>query len=135
MRPGQRGIRALLFDLEADIMGIVWRKGWDRFTVAQVHAELERQRAIAYTTVWTTVNRLFGKGQLTRERQGKRHEYQPVPTREALCRVMTREALESLDLTREAALELVTDRVSDASEGELADLEALICARRKELES
>ena len=70
IRPGKSGIRAVLFDLEADIMEIVWSKGWDRFTVSEVHGELERQRDIAYTTVMTTVDRLFAKELLTRTRQG-----------------------------------------------------------------
>lgn len=136
IRPGKTGIRAVLFDLEADIMEIVWSKGWESFAVTQVHAELERRRTIAYTTVMTTVDRLFGKELLTRSRQGKRYEYRPVMTREEFCRVMAHEVFESLpDMGREAALALLVDRVSEADDAELASLEALIRAKRQELES
>ncbi len=134
VRPEQTGIRALLFDLEADIMETVWAHKWDLFTVAQVHAELERQRDIAYTTVMTTVDRLFGKQLLTRTRQGKRYDYRPVMTREEFCRAMAHEVFESLpDLSRETALELVVERLNHAGDDELARLQALIRAKRKEL--
>ncbi len=136
IRHGKTGIRAVLFDLEADIMEIVWSKGWDRFAVSQVHAQLERQRDIAYTTVMTTVNRLFAKELLTRTREGKRYQYRPVMDRQEFCRVMAHEVFDSLpDLGRETALALLVDRVSEADDEELASLEALIHAKRQELES
>ena len=69
-RPDQEGLRAALFDLEADIMEVVWSKGWQEFAVADVQHELERERDIAYTTVMTTVSRLHEKGLLDREREG-----------------------------------------------------------------
>ena len=135
IRPGKTGIQAMLFDLEAEIMEIVWSKSWQIFTVSQVHAELERRREIAYTTVMTTVDRMFAKELLTRRRQGKRYQYRPVMSRQQFCRAMAHEVFESLpDLGREAALALLVDRVSAADEAELASLEALIHARRKELE-
>lgn len=116
-------------------MEIVWSKRWARFTVSQVHGELERSREIAYTTVMTTVDRLFAKELLTRRRQGRRYEYHPVMDCQEFCRVMAHEVFESLpDLGREAALALLVDRVSEADEAELASLEALIRAKRKELE-
>jgi len=134
-RPEEKGIRASLFDLEADIMEIVWSKGWDRFTVSQVHAELERRRAIAYTTVMTTVSRLFDKEVLTRSRDGKRYLYRPVLSRSGFAREMAREVLESLDdMGHGAALALLVERVAEADAGELARLEALIRARRREAE-
>ena len=135
IRPGQTGIRAVLFDLEADIMEIVWSNGWERFTVSEVHAQLERQRDIAYTTVMTTVDRLFSKELLTRTRQGKRYQYRPVMTRQAFCREMAQEVFDCLPgLGRETALALLVDRVGAADDDELASLEALIRAKRKELE-
>lgn len=135
IRPGKTGIRAVLFDLEADIMEIVWSKGWHRFSVADVHRDLQRRREIAYTTVMTTVDRLREKELLTRSRKGKRYEYRPVMTRQQFCRVMAQEVLASLpDLGRETALALLVDRVSEADEEELESLEALIRARRQELE-
>src|SRR5690606_40790930 len=74
-RPEQDGLRAALFDLEADIMEAVWSKGWSEFSVADVQRELERKREIAYTTVMTTVGRIYEKGLLSRDGDGKRNAY------------------------------------------------------------
>lgn len=61
VRPEQEGLRAFLFDLEADIMEVVWEREWASFSVAQVHRVLHESRAIAYKTVMTTVDRFFHK--------------------------------------------------------------------------
>jgi hypothetical protein len=83
IRPEQTGLRAALFDLEADIMETVWTKGWQEFTVADVHRELERHRTIAYTTAMTTVARLHEKGLLDRacDGQANRSRWSTRPTR------------------------------------------------------
>jgi predicted transcriptional regulator len=133
-RSNQQGIRASLFDLEADIMEVVWSKGWELFSVADVHRELERNRDIAYTTVMTTVSRLHDKELLNRERDGRRYVYRPRLSREAFLREMTREVLHSLsDVGREEAVAYLVERVSEADTEELARLEALILARRREM--
>jgi predicted transcriptional regulator len=136
IRPEKEGIRASLFDLEADIMEVVWSKGWETFAVADVHRELERDRDIAYTTVMTVVNRLHEKELLERERDGRRYVYRSRMTRDQFLREMTREVLESLsDVGREGATAYLVERVSEAGVEELARLEALIKARRRELKS
>ena len=134
IRPDKKGIRAALFDLEADIMEVVWGKRWETFTVADVHRELGRVREIAYTTVMTTVNRLTDKGLLEREREGRRYVYRARMTREAFLKEMTREVLDSLPAGgRDEAVAYLVERVSEADANELARLEALIRARRQEL--
>lgn len=134
IRLEKKGIRASLFDLEADIMEVIWSKGWDRCTVADVHRQLERQRDIAYTTVMTTMNRLCQKELLDREREGRRCIYRPLLTREAFLREMTREVLDSLpEVAREEAVAYLVEQVSEADADELERLEALIEARRREL--
>jgi predicted transcriptional regulator len=135
IRPEKEGIRASLFDLEADIMEIVWSKGWRSFAVADVHKELEHQREIAYTTVMTTVTRLFEKELLSRRRDGRRYLYHPRMSREAFLRTMAREVLASLtDVGREEASALLVERVAEADVEELDRLEALIERRRRELQ-
>lgn len=135
IRPEQTGLRTALFDLEADIMEIVWREAWDAFTVSDVHRELERERPIAYTTVMTTVSRLHDKELLARARDGKRYVYRPRMGREEFQRAMARELLASLpEVGREEAVALLVDRVSEADAAELARIEALIRKRRRELD-
>ena len=117
-------------------MEIVWSKDWTRFSVSEVHAELERQREIAYTTVMTTVSRLFDKEVLTRAREGRRYLYCPVMSRPQFIQAMAREVFESLDeIGRDEALALLVERVAEADADELASLEELIRARRKDSKS
>lgn len=134
IRPEHAGIRSSLFDLEADIMQVVWREGWTHFSVSEVHERLEAERDIAYTTVMTTVSRLFDKGLLERQRDGRRYLYTPVMGQDEFLRAMARDVLGSLlDATADGAEALLTEQVADANADELDRLEAMIRARRKEL--
>lgn len=134
IRPEQEGTRVTLFDLEADIMDLVWSKGWSTFAVGDVHAAFGRTREIAYTTVMTTVARLFDKGLLTRERDGRRYVYRVELDREGFMRAMARSVIDSLPaIGREEAVSLLVERVAEADADELDRLEALIRARRREI--
>lgn len=132
IRPEQSGLRASLFDLEAEIMEVVWGEAWPSFTVADVHRALERHRTIAYTTVMTTVSRLFDKQLLTREKDGRRYVYQAAMSRSAFIEAMTRDVLESLPpVGTDAAMALLVERVAEADDDALDRLEAMIRARRE----
>lgn len=131
-RPEQVGLRASLFDLEAEIMEVVWTQEWTDFPVGDVHAILETRREVAYTTVMTTVSRLFEKGLLKREKDGRRYLYRPAMTRSEFVEAMTREVLGSLPpVGQEAAVALLVERVANADDAELDRLELLIQERRK----
>jgi len=68
-------------ELEAAVMDVLWdRGGW--MTPGEVHAALARRGELAYTTVMTILVRLWQKGRLERERDGRAYAYQPVQTRE-----------------------------------------------------
>jgi predicted transcriptional regulator len=132
IRLEQEGIRTSLFDLEADIMEVVWEKSWAAFSVSDVHEELERQRQIAYTTVMTTVNRLAEKELLRRERDGRRYLYHPCMNREEFLRTMTRTVLGRLPAVgHDEAVAYLVEQVSQGGEQELLRLEALIQERQK----
>lgn len=134
IRPENDGLRASLFDLEADIMEIVWAGGANDFSVSDVHEKLSEEREIAYTTVMTTVGRLHDKGLLERERDGKRYLYRPVMDQDEFLRSMARDVLGSLfDAGLEGAEALLLERVAEADGADLDRLEALIQARRREL--
>lgn len=113
-------------------MDIVWARQLETFTVNDVLQVLEQRREIAYTTVMTTVARLFDKGLLEREREGKRYVYSPRVSRQTFLESTAREVLES-SLDEPGALALLAEKVSEATAGELDELEALIKRRRKEL--
>jgi predicted transcriptional regulator len=134
LRPGKKGLELRLHDLEATIMDVVWSKQLVSFAVGDVLAILEKQRDIAYTTVMTTVTRLYEKGILERERDGKRYLYSPKLTREEFMESTAREVLDEA-VGGHQAMAMLAEKVSEASAGELDDLEALIQKRREELDA
>lgn len=54
-----------LGELEAKVMQILWQVN-DYTTIKSVHQELLKEKQLAYTTVQTTIDRLFHKGILKR---------------------------------------------------------------------
>lgn len=133
LRPGKKGLELRLHELEAAIMDVVWSRKFSSFAVGDVLAILERQRDIAYTTVMTTMTRLHDKGLLGRERDGKRYLYSPKVTREEFMTSTARTVLDEA-VAGHQAMAMLAEKVSEASAGELDDLEALIQRRREELE-
>lgn len=115
-------------------MDTVWSRRLASFAVGDVLAILETQRDIAYTTVMTTVTRLYEKGLLERERDGKRYLYSPKLSREEFLEATAREVLDGA-IGSHQAMSMLAEKVSEASAGELDELEALIQRRREELET
>jgi len=132
VRPGKKGLELRLHELEAAIMDVVWSRQLRSFAVSDVLAVLEQQREIAYTTVMTTVARLHDKGLLARERDGKRYLYSPKLSREQFLQSTAREVLDGA-VDGQQAMAMLAEKVSEASAGELDDLEAVIRQRRREL--
>ncbi len=133
LRPGQRGLALRLHELEAAVMDVVWGRRLDRFAVSEVLAVLEQTREIAYTTVMTTVARLYNKGLLRRERDGKRYLYSPKLSREEFLESTAREVLDRA-VGKPQAIAMLAERVADASADELDALEELIQRRRRALD-
>ena len=68
-------------ELEAGVMDVLWdRGGW--LTPGDVHETLAADRPIAYTTVMTILVRLWQKGRLDRQRDGRAYAYCPRQSRE-----------------------------------------------------
>jgi predicted transcriptional regulator len=80
-------------ELEAVIMQRVWDHGRP-VTVRELFDELVRQRAIAYTTVMTTMDNLHRKGWLARAKEGKAYRYTATASREEYSARLMREALD-----------------------------------------
>ncbi len=64
IRLNQDGLKKFLGDLECEIMEIVWQRGGPYVTVREVYDVVKLRRNIAYTTVMTTMNRLYEKEML-----------------------------------------------------------------------
>lgn len=81
-------------DLEAVVMERLWDR--DHATpVREVFEQMRLEREIAYTTVMSTMDNLFRKGWLTRERVGKAYLYRPKLSREQYSAGLMREALDT----------------------------------------
>lgn len=135
IRPEQEGTRVALFDLEADIMDLVWSRDWESFSVRDVHDVLGEENGLAYTTVMTTVKRLFDKDLLSRTKEGRKYVYSPNQTRAEFYRKVAAEVMESFPVEgRSTAMSLLVDQISEADGSTLDELEALIDSRRAELD-
>ena len=71
-------LHGALGHLERDVMDVVWQR--EGTTVREVQAALPRR--VAYTTVMTTLDRLFKKGFVSRSRSGRAFVYRAQQTRQ-----------------------------------------------------
>lgn len=78
-RARRDGPDAFLGPLEAVVMERLWKRR--HATVRDIVDDLAASRSLAYTTVMTIMTRLFAKGLLTRDRDGKTYVYRPAVTR------------------------------------------------------
>lgn len=124
---------AALGSLERQVMDVVWDGA--AFTVRDVHGKLPRP--VAYTTVMTTLDRLFKKGFVGRTREGRAFVYTAARTRREVEAAVASGVLGGL-LSRGpgAAMPILSNLVDavGAEDGgaELLDaLETLVRERRK----
>jgi predicted transcriptional regulator len=97
LRLDRPGIRAVLGDLEAEIMELIWsRPPNEALTVREVFEALYPRRRIAYTTVMNTMARLARKGLLTAERREPAYVYRATLDREAFIDRFVGRVLERL---------------------------------------
>jgi len=92
---------------------------------------------VAYTTLMTTLDRLFRKGTLSREKSGRAFFYRPKSTQQELISALAGSTFATL-LPGDAAfarpiLSMFVDTVGERDEALLDDLEELVKARRDEL--
>jgi predicted transcriptional regulator len=111
-------------------MELLWTKPGQ--TVIEVEVLLREKRDIAHTTVLTTMDRLYRKGYLNREKQAKAFVYSPRYTRNEFERTMAQEVLGALiGHSTETAVSTFVELISD-DPGALDQLEAKIREKRRE---
>jgi len=121
--------------LERDVMDVLWAEG--DLAVRDVQARLARQ--VAYTTVMTTLDRLFKKGVLLRRQSGRAFMYAPAVTRPQLqARIAGRVLAGLLHARNDAAapvLSNLVDSVGSQEGGEemLETLERMVREKRRQL--
>lgn len=101
-----------LGDLERAVMDSLWESPTPQ-TVRQVHADLSRDRSLAYTTVMTVLQRLAKKNLVTQIREDRAHKYVPTHPREDLVASLMVDALSEAHApgSRHAALVSFVGRV------------------------
>ena len=120
--------------LEIEVLAALWKSRRE----ATVRDLEEFFPGVAYTTLMTTLDRLYKKGVLTRRKAGRAFRYAPVADREGLERVLALEALDAILGSFESRtairpiLSSFVEAVSRRDELFLDELERLVRARRRE---
>jgi len=131
-KPGEKGLEQALGTLESRVMQIVWGTE-EPLCVEDVRADLSREKPTAYTTVMTTLDRLFKKGFLERKRRGKAYYYTARVTRTELGTNVTKQVIDGLLTTfAEPAMSYFVEALGDSDPSRLDSLAALIERKRKE---
>jgi predicted transcriptional regulator len=127
-------LSSFLGPLELEALEALWK-------VRRESAVRDLQRffpGVAYTTLMTTLDRLYKKGVLSRRKSGRAFLYAPISSRDGLERMLAAEALDailgSFD-SRTSIRPILTsfvEAVSRRDEILLDELEELVRARRRE---
>lgn len=123
----------VLGPLEGEVMEIVWDKG--EALVRDVHRELSQRRAIAYTTVMTTMGRLTDKGLLGRKEDQPAHRYYPRVSREQYADSTVKSVVDWLvNQFGDPAVAYFIDRVEEEDADVIKGLRAAIAQRESKRE-
>ena len=129
-KPSARGAGQVLGELESAVMEVLWTE--PEQTVNGVEERLRNNREIAHTTVLTTLDRLYQKGYLTRQKEAKAFVYSPRYTRQEFERTMAQEVLGALiGHSAETALSTFVDLICNDPSG-LEQLEQKIREKRRQ---
>jgi predicted transcriptional regulator len=126
-------LRAALGPLERAVMDAMWRGG--HLSVREVQAQLGTPAA--YTTVMTTLDRLFKKGLVHRTRDGRAFLYTAALERHELEATMTTGLVSGMLSSGPGAtrpfLSNLVDVVGDSDDALLDELERLVRDKRERL--
>jgi predicted transcriptional regulator len=133
LRSTRDPLRTALGHLERAVMDTVWRGG--DFSVRDVQGQLGKPAA--YTTVMTTLDRLYKKGLVARRREGRAFVYTAALERHELEATMTTGLLNGMlssgpDAARPFLSNLV-DVVGDSDDELLDELERLVRDKRERI--
>jgi BlaI family penicillinase repressor len=114
---------------ELELMKIVWAHA-DGVTVRDVYEALRARRAIAYTTVMTSLKTLEQKGYLRASQDERAFIYKPAQPKQAVIRAMVKDFVDRVfnGSGRPLVVHLLeNDRLSDA---DLRDIVKMMGKRR-----
>jgi predicted transcriptional regulator len=132
-RSPREAVVASLGPLEKRTLEEVWRSG--EVSVRDVVETFKDE--VAYTTIMTTLDRLYKKGYLERQKVDRAYVYKARHTRDELQRGITGDVITGLidSATRnvEPVLACIVDAVSDKDRELLDELERLIKEKKESL--
>lgn len=117
-------------ELEDAVLAAVWNAG--SASAPDIHATVGTPRGLAYTTVAKVLDRLTGKGLLTRRRVGKAFVYTAKVRREDIERARAGDVLRRL-LGPEPvpAIATLVDAIESIDPDLIAELSRQVAARRR----
>jgi predicted transcriptional regulator len=122
-----------LGELECAVLEEVWSVG--EVTVHDVLARLHRP--LAYTTIMTTLDRLYRKGLLVRLKKGRAFVYRAACTKKEVQRVIARELVNGIAAdpmhSKDYLLSFLIESVEPKDAAVLAKLESEIREKRRQL--
>ena len=131
-RRPREAMSAALGHLEREVMEEVWRRG--EVSVRSLHEHFGARAA--YTTLMTTLDRLFRKGLLVRRKEGRAFLYAPALSRAEFERGVAFDVIGALlgaGAEAEPVLACIVETVSDRDRELLDELERLIREKKREL--
>ena len=110
-----------------------WRRG--DLSVRDVFVAFEEK--VAYTTLMTTLDRLFKKRLLSRRKEGRAFLYSPLVTPEELEQGIREDVIDGLlglgPASAQPVLACIVDAVSELDRESLDELDRLVQKKRREL--
>jgi predicted transcriptional regulator len=132
-RPPRELLSASLGSLEKQVLDVVWTSG--EVTVRDVHTRLDGR--VAYTTVMTTLDRLYRKGLLERTKRARAFVYAASATRQELDQIVASDVVSGLLAGEWAAplpfLSNLVEAVGERDRALLDELERLVKSKRRQL--
>jgi predicted transcriptional regulator len=119
-----------LGDLQLKIMKVLWDRS--AASVWEVQEALASESGLAYTTVATMLRKMEARRLVRHRSQGRRFIYEPAVTADEVTRNMADDVLERLFDGSLASMVHHLLRARDVSRRELAELEKMIQARKRE---
>jgi predicted transcriptional regulator len=121
-----------LGELETELMERAWAH--QEISVRGLHQEMGKR--LAYTTLMTTLDRLYKKGLLHRRKEGKAYFYSPVLTERQYQESLTQHFFGMVLNDRKnsgAVLSRFVEAVGEADQRMLEELDEIVKAKRRDL--
>jgi predicted transcriptional regulator len=120
-------------ELEAEVLRVL--KGLGTAAAGEITVQMQREREVAYTTVSTTLDRLFKKGLVRREtvagRTGPKYAYSSMRDPGLEKQLVDTAVGKLVDAFGPSVAAAIYDRLNEISPGELKQMRDVIEKRRR----